>query len=445
MTAKVGTVSAGPAVRAGQRLGKYRIVRRLSEGGFAVVYEALDTIEGVRVALKIPHANVLVPHVLADFRREVRLAAGLDHPNILPVKDASMIDGRFVVALALGAESLDSRLGRRMSSRTAVSLADQILSAAAFAHRHRIMHCDIKPENLILFPGGRVRLTDFGIAKVAQKTIEASGAGTLGYIAPEQAMGRPSFRSDVFSLGLILYRMFSGHLPEWPYGWPPPGYDRLRRRVHADLIALLRRALSVDPRRRFRDADQMLAAFRRVKPRAIRKAASRRRAGRRAPPRRHWQHVRRRQFRMQYGKALRTRLACRRCGGPVSEPMRHCPWCGALRRVLRDEADFPARCPRCKRGVKLDWKYCAWCYGPGLRRVSDRTYTDVRYEARCGNPRCRRGRLMPFMRYCPWCRRAVRRKWKLPGSKDKCPACGWGVAGEFWSYCPWCGKALPKR
>ena len=96
----------------------------------------------------------------------------------------------------------------------AVKLADQMLEAVAWAHAHRIIHCDVKPDNFILFTDNRIRLADFGIAKVAMKTIRASGSGTVGYVAPEQAVGKPSFRSDVFSLGLILYRMLSGKLPE---------------------------------------------------------------------------------------------------------------------------------------------------------------------------------------------------------------------------------------
>jgi serine/threonine protein kinase len=98
-------------------------------------------------------------------------------------------------------------------------------SAIAYAHAHnRVIHCDVKPDNFILFPDNVLKLADFGIAKVAYQTLRASGSGTVGYVAPEQAMGKPSFRSDVFSLGLILYRMFSGVLPEWPYAGRLPSF-----------------------------------------------------------------------------------------------------------------------------------------------------------------------------------------------------------------------------
>lgn len=430
------------SLRARQQLDKYRIERRLSEGAWAHVYQALDTVEGVRVALKIPHPHLLTKEVLEDFRHEVRLTAQLDHAHILPLKNAGFVDGRFVIAFPLGQKTLADRLGSRLALRTALDYFEQLLTAVAYAHQRRIIHCDIKPENVILFPDGRVRLTDFGIAKVAQRTIKASGSGTVGYVAPEQAVGKPSFRSDVFSLGLLLYRMLTGVLPEWPYTWPPPGSERLRRKVSAEMTALIQRAIQLPPARRFADAAEMLRAFRQAKRRTLNLA---RRRGRATRTTRDWQAVRRQQFLRQYGHLLQCDHACRRCQGPVSEAMMACPWCGADRRIHTGKTRLPASCPRCHRGMKLDWKYCAWCYGPGFEPASNRHYTDVRYTQRCANPRCTRKVLMPFMRYCPWCRRKVRRQWKAADSQQRCASCGWGVLSEFWDWCPWCGKPLAKR
>ena len=271
-----GTITV--AFRARQRLGKYRIEKRLSEGGFATVYQALDTIEGVRVALKIPHSVKLSDDVLKDFRTEVRLAARLDHPHILALKDASVIDDHLVIAFPLGQRTLADRLQKRLSLKSALEYAEQILDALAYAHEQRIIHCDVKPENMVLFEGDHLRLTDFGIAKIAMKTtVRGSGTGTIGYMAPEQAMGKPSQRSDVFSAGLIVYRMLAGEWPEWPYEWPPAGYARLRSRAHPDLIPFLRKAIDPNPRKRFRDATQMRNAFARLKPRVLNHAARRRR------------------------------------------------------------------------------------------------------------------------------------------------------------------------
>jgi serine/threonine-protein kinase len=431
-------------LKARQRLGKYRIERRLGEGGFAIVYQALDTIEGIRVALKIPHGHLLSREVLNDFRQEVRLAARLDHPNVLPLKNAGFIDNHFVIVTALGEGTLGDRLQHRMSLRSAWELADQMIDAVAYAHRHRIIHCDIKPDNLILFPENRIRLTDFGIARVAQRTVRASGSGTMGYIAPEQAMGRPSFRSDVFALGLILYRMFAGRLPEWPFDWPPPGIDRLRGRVHPDMVALIRRAIQVEPQRRYSDAQRMLTALRKLRRRAIRNGRTRR-TRRQISHHRDWKTVRRKQFQRQFGRVLETRYRCSRCDGPVAESMQFCPWCSSSRRVHRGDTRFPASCPRCHRGMKLDWSYCPWCYGPGFEPHSKNRYRDAKYHGRCGNPKCPRKEIMPFMRYCPWCHRKVRRSWTIAGSKEKCGACGWGVVAAYWSHCPWCGKPLGER
>lgn len=267
----------GNVLRARQRLGKYRIEKRISNGGFAVVYRAMDTIEGIRVALKIPHAEIITDEVLDDFRQEVRLAVRLEHPHILSLKNASFIDGQFVIAFPLGEKTLAERLQHRMSITTALDYSEQMIEATACAHHQRIIHCDIKPENLILFPGNRLKLTDFGIAKVAQKTVRGSGTGTVGYMAPEQAMGKPSLRSDVFSLGLIMYRMFSGIWPEYPFEWPPANYSRLRGRLHPEMIALIRKAIDPVPRKRFRDAEQMLKAFRPAKARALAHIARKRR------------------------------------------------------------------------------------------------------------------------------------------------------------------------
>ena len=114
-------------LRTRQRLGKYRIEKRLGVGGFAVVYQAMDTIEGVRVAIKVPHQQVVTDDVLRDFRNEVRVTAQLDHPNILPIKDASFIDEQFVIVSQLGERTLDDRLRRRMSLETALGYAEQML------------------------------------------------------------------------------------------------------------------------------------------------------------------------------------------------------------------------------------------------------------------------------------------------------------------------------
>ena len=267
-------------LKARQMLGKYRIRRRIGAGAFATVYEAYDTIEGIPIALKVPNLDPLDRESLRAIHREVRLTARLEHENILPLRNAMMIDGHFVIATPLGQQTLTDRLHYRLGPKTALTYAEQLIDALAYAHEVRVIHCDIKPDNVILFPEKHARLADFGIAKVALKTrtIMGSGQGTVGYIAPEQAMGKPSFRSDVFSMGLLMYRMFSGELPAWPFDWPLPGAERLRRTVSRDFVSFLRRSIEVRERKRFRDGVQMRRAVQAVAPKALRRTTRSRRA-----------------------------------------------------------------------------------------------------------------------------------------------------------------------
>lgn len=433
-----GPATARP-IRIRQRLGQYRIEQRLDRGGFATVYRAYDTIEGIRVALKIPHAHLVTIGALRDFRREVRLTASLDHPNILPIKTAGMVDGHFVIVSLLGTANLAKRLEKRLALRTAIELFDPMIEALAHAHREGVIHCDVKPENFLLFPGGQIRLADFGIARFAQSTLTGSGSGTVGYLAPEQALGRPSPRSDVFSLGLVLWQMLTGVLPTWPFDWPPSGFAQLRDRVHPELLALLERTLAMDDRERFRDAEQLRLAWRRVRGKALRTKRRRRRLARGGGS--GWKSARFREFARAY-RTLRPHRPCPGCDGPIHESMRFCPWCDRDFRKLRVETRFPARCPRCERGVKLDWRYCAWCYGPEIGPADERTYSDRAYAGRCRNPSCERKELLPFSRYCPWCQEKVQRVWSLRARGRRCPRCAHGIAGEFWDHCAWCGKEL---
>lgn len=253
-------------LRVGSRLGKFRIQKRLGEGGFATVYAAMDTVEGRQVAIKVPDERYVTnSQSLDDLHREVRIMARLDHPGILQLKDARFVDNRFVMIFPLGEESLADRMCRRMSRLQVVDFLVQMVDAVAYAHAQRVLHRDIKPENFILFPSRVIRLTDFGLARVENTAHDVSASGTLGYMAPEQAMGHPSYRSDVFSLGLVLYRLLSGELPEYPFEAPLPGYNRLRRGVSVDLVALIRKAIEPTPRKRFRDAVAMSNALAKIR------------------------------------------------------------------------------------------------------------------------------------------------------------------------------------
>ncbi len=254
------------ALRCGTRLDKYRIQKRLGEGGFASVYAAHDTVEDRRVALKIPDSRYTAcEHSLEDVQREVRIMAKLDHSGILRLKDARKIDGHFVMVFPIGDETLESRLTRRLARTTAIDYALQMIDAVAYAHDKRVLHRDIKPENFILFPHQTVCLTDFGLARFQKTAKHVSASGTLGFMAPEQAMGHPSFRSDVFSLGLVLYKMFSGELPEYPFESPLPGFQKLRRGLSSEFVDVIRKAIDPVANRRFRDAVAMQNAVAKIR------------------------------------------------------------------------------------------------------------------------------------------------------------------------------------
>ena len=250
-------------LRARARVGKYRILARIVDGGAGTVYVATDTVEGVRVALKITSLDAR-PGAVEQLRSEIRVAARLEHPNILRLRNADEIDGRLVLAYPLGVESLADRMRRRMAVASALGVFEQVMEALAHAHSKRIFHGDIKPDNVILFEGGHACLCDFGLARVADRSFAASGSGTIGFMAPEQALGRPSLRSDVFAAGLLLYRMMAGELPAWPFQWPLPRHARVKRKLGPEGVEVLRRALEIHARKRYANADVMLRAFRRA-------------------------------------------------------------------------------------------------------------------------------------------------------------------------------------
>ena len=252
-------------LRVGRRLDKYRLLSRLGEGGFATVFAAQDMIEDRKVALKIPDERYVTnSQSLEDMQREVRIMARLDHSCVLPLKDARFIDGHFVMVFPLGEETLADRLSRRLSRATAIDYVVQMTSAVAYAHEHKVLHRDIKPENFVLFPEQSIQLTDFGLARIERGGHDVSASGTLGYMSPEQAMGRPNYRSDVFSLGLVIYRTLAGEIPEYPFD-SLPGFNKLRRGLSQEFVGLIRKAIDPSPKKRFRDAVAMRNAMEKIR------------------------------------------------------------------------------------------------------------------------------------------------------------------------------------
>ena len=214
---------------ASQTISHYRIIGKLGAGGMGDVYRARDTRLDRDVAIKVlPTSFANDEDRLRRFEQEARATSALNHPNILTVYDIGSHEGSpFIVAELLEGEELRQLLNDGpLPPRKAVDFARQIASGLAAAHEKGITHRDLKPENLFVTTDGRVKILDFGLAKLrpqrsepagsgvaTQKAITDPGAvmGTVGYMSPEQVRGQEvDYRSDIFSFGAILYEMLTG-------------------------------------------------------------------------------------------------------------------------------------------------------------------------------------------------------------------------------------------
>jgi eukaryotic-like serine/threonine-protein kinase len=261
--------------------GRYRIIRKLGAGGMANVYLAEDQELGRRVAIKIlDDRHAADDSFIERFRREAKNAAGLSHPNIVSIYDRGEAEGTYYIAMEyLSGRSLKELIVSRGPTpiRIAIDYTRQMLAALGFAHRHGIVHRDIKPHNVVVDSDGRLKVTDFGIARsgASQMTEVGSIIGTAQYLSPEQAQGSPvDQRSDVYSVGIVLYEMLTGkvpftgdtpleiamkHLSEVPV---PP--SELRDDVPEDLDLVVLRALAKDPGDRYQTAEEMNADLARI-------------------------------------------------------------------------------------------------------------------------------------------------------------------------------------
>jgi serine/threonine-protein kinase len=261
--------------------GRYRIVRKLGAGGMANVYLAEDEVLGRRVAIKIlndRHAGD--DQFVERFRREAKNAAGLSHPNIVSIYDRGEAEGTYYIAMEyLDGRSLKELIVARGPApiHIAVDYARQILGAIRFAHRHGIVHRDIKPHNVLVDGEGRLKVTDFGIARAGTSQMTEAGSiiGTAQYLSPEQAKGAPVDQtSDLYSVGVVLYELLTGvvpfngdtpveiamkHLSSLP---EPPSTKRAD--VPRDLDLVVMRALAKNPSERYHTAEEMDADLRRI-------------------------------------------------------------------------------------------------------------------------------------------------------------------------------------
>lgn len=204
----------------GKTVAQYRIIEKLGEGGMGEVYLAEDTELNRRVALKfLPSSYANDPDFRARFKREAQAAAALNHPNIVTIYEVSEHEGRPYFSMEhVHGPSLKEALSEKVTPMDRiVDLAVQIAEGLAAAHAAGVLHRDVKPQNILLDSQGRVRILDFGLAKVltdSMITDTGSTLGTVAYMSPEQAQNvEADERSDIFSFGTVLYEMVTGQLP----------------------------------------------------------------------------------------------------------------------------------------------------------------------------------------------------------------------------------------
>ena len=267
------------APSAGTRIGQYDILEELGRGGMGVVFKAHDTKLNRSVALKfIPPGLTRDAEAMARFVREAQAAAAIDHPNICAIHDISETDDgqTFIVMGYYGGETLQQRIARGpIEAEEVARIGTQIGSGLAAAHSAGIVHRDIKPGNIILADDGRVRILDFGLAKLATGvdiTREGSTSGTAAYMSPEQINGAEiDHRTDIWSLGVVLHEMLSERRPfqgEYAqaisYAILNKEADPIRSAAPGTpevLAAVVDKALKKAPTDRFQSADEFIEAL----------------------------------------------------------------------------------------------------------------------------------------------------------------------------------------
>ena len=279
--ARDATVELAEDSLAGETLGPYRIVSLIGSGGMGHVFLADDPRLGRKVALK-----VIVPERFSEarsrFSREARLASALDHPNICAIHDIGESSGRCFIAMQyLEGQTLKQVIGvRPLAINTWMSIALQVADALRAAHEQNIIHRDIKPGNIIITPGGTAKVLDFGLAKLLgpvspEATQSGRVVGTPTYMSPEQARGEEvDQRSDIFSLGAVLYHMATGSVPfrgassievmHAVITESPTPVRKLNADTPPALAAVIDRALAKSPCDRYQSVEEMSADLRAI-------------------------------------------------------------------------------------------------------------------------------------------------------------------------------------
>jgi serine/threonine protein kinase len=288
-------LTTGEELIVGQRVGHYQIISTLGKGGMGEVYLAEDTRLGRKMALKfLPADFTSNPERLRRFEQEARAASSLNHPNIITIYEVGKADKLSFIAMEfIDGETLRQKMiNGPMKIAQALNVAEQIASALAAAHAAHLVHRDIKPENVIVRPDGYVKVLDFGLVKLGggselgsedatRKLVRTSTGlvmGTATYMSPEQARGLDvDDRTDIWSLGVVLYEMLSGQAPfggETPSDilvsileHDPPALGNLSPQISETLEWIVTKALTKDRDERYQTAREMLTDIRRLKQR----------------------------------------------------------------------------------------------------------------------------------------------------------------------------------
>lgn len=256
--------------------GRYTVLQRIGSGGMADVWLADDSHLQRRVALKVLHARFAQDREFVErFRREAEAAAGLQHPNVVAVFDRGEVDGTYYIAMQyLEGRTLKQLIDAGLTPEQAVGLIRQVLEGARFAHRHGVVHRDLKPQNVIVDDEGKATVTDFGIARAGVSEITQAGSvmGTPHYLSPEQAQGFDvTAVSDLYSIGVMLYEALTGRVPfeadsavavaMKQVSQAPQRPSSINPQVSPALDATVMRALEKEPGQRFQSADAFIAAL----------------------------------------------------------------------------------------------------------------------------------------------------------------------------------------
>jgi beta-lactam-binding protein with PASTA domain/predicted Ser/Thr protein kinase len=256
--------------------GRYTVLERIGSGGMADVWLADDSHLQRRVALKVLHARFAQDKEFVErFRREAEAAAGLQHPNVVAVFDRGEIDGTYYIAMQyLDGRTLKQVIDAGLTPEQAAGLIRQVLEGARFAHRHGVVHRDLKPQNVIVDGEGKATVTDFGIARAGVSEITQAGSvmGTPHYLSPEQAQGfEVTAVSDLYSIGVMLYEALTRRVPfeadsavaiaMKQVSQAPQRPSSLDPQVSPALDAVVMRALEKEPGQRFQSADAFIAAI----------------------------------------------------------------------------------------------------------------------------------------------------------------------------------------